>query len=290
MRLSKSDVELVVGFQKSEITEHFVYKALAESSSGTNKEILLKIASDELAHYNIWKNYSKRDVGPDKKRLFFYRMLAKLFGVSFAVKLMEKNELAAEQQYRQQIQKFKDAEPILRDEITHENLLLSMIEERKIAYMSSIVLGLNDALVELSGTLAGLSFALRNSKLIGLAGVITGVAAAMSMASAEYLSQKSEKQGRKNPLLAALFTGVAYVITVIILVFPYLVLANYLWALLWSVFNGIFAVILFSFFISIINDRPFKKVCFEMLGLNFGVILLSFGVGLLVRKWLGVDL
>ncbi len=287
--LSPKEIEMILSFQRSEITEHFVYKELAKVAKGKNKEVLLKISEDELSHYNVWKRYTGRDVPPNRGKILLYSLLARLLGLSFTAKLMEKAENNAEEKYREQVRRFESAEAILRDEVVHENLLLSMIEEKKVEYVGSMVLGLNDALVELSGTLAGLTFALQNSKLVGLAGVITGIAAALSMSAAEYLSQKSESQEGKSPLLAAFFTGLAYIITVVILVSPYLLLNNYIFALIWSMLNGVLAVGVFSLFVSVVKDKSFREIALEMLGINLSVILISFFVGLLARKVLGVD-
>lgn len=75
-----------------------------------------------------------------------------------------------------------------------------------------MVLGMNDAIVEFTGALAGYSFALSDNRLITLIGLITGISATLSMASSEYLSTKHE--GVKNPF-EALKIGFAYFITVI---------------------------------------------------------------------------
>ena len=87
---------------------------------------------------------------------------------------------------------------ILKDEEEHEEELIKMIDEEKLQYVGSMVLGLNDALVEFTGSLAGWTFAMQNNKLILLAGIITGISATLSMASSEYLSAKNE--GEENPL------------------------------------------------------------------------------------------
>jgi VIT1/CCC1 family predicted Fe2+/Mn2+ transporter len=96
-----------------------------------------------------------------------------------------------------------------------------LLDEELLRYAGSIVLGLNDALVELTGALAGFTLALQNTRLIALTGLITGVAAALSMAASEYLSTRSEGGGR-SPLRASLYTGTAYIITVFLLILPYL--------------------------------------------------------------------
>ena len=59
----------------------------------------------------------------------------------------------------------------------------------------------------------------------------TGIAATLSMASSEYLSSKSE--GRPDALKSASYTGVAYLVTVALLILPYLLFdeSHYLWAM-----------------------------------------------------------
>src|SRR3989304_527579 len=68
------------------------------------------------------------------------------------------------------------------EENLHEEKLIDMLDEERLQYAGSVVLGLNDALVELTGALAGLTLALQNVKLIALSGLIPGIAASMSMA------------------------------------------------------------------------------------------------------------
>src|SRR5690606_6159914 len=122
----------------------------------------------------------------------------------------------------------------------HEAELLSMIEEEKLNYVGSIVLGLNDALVELTGALAGLTFALQNGVLIASSGLITGIAASLSMAASEYLSQRAE--GNENALKSAVYTGVTYISTVLLFILPcWLIPNNYFLRLLLSL---LFAVII----------------------------------------------
>ena len=60
-----------------------------------------------------------------------------------------------------------------------------------------MVLGLNDALVELTGTLAGLTFALANARLVALAGIITGIAATLSMAASNYLAERANGSAQR---------------------------------------------------------------------------------------------
>jgi len=68
---------------------------------------------------------------------------------------------------------------IVANEEKHELELIALIDEERLKYIGSVVLGLNDALIEFTGTLAGLTFALRNTQIIAVAGLIMGIAASL---------------------------------------------------------------------------------------------------------------
>jgi VIT1/CCC1 family predicted Fe2+/Mn2+ transporter len=143
-----------------------------------------------------------------------------------------------------------------------------------------MVLGLNDALVELSGTLAGLTFAFQDTKLISLSGLITGIAASLSMAASEYLSSKAD--GEENAFKSSIYTGVAYIITVIILVLPYLLLSNPFIALGIMIGAVIMIIFVFNLYISVAKNLNFKKRFFQMAAISLGVALLSFFIGMAI--------
>src|SRR3989344_399955 len=226
--------KLLLQAQKAEITEHLVYKKLASSiKDKNNKKVLERISQDELKHYNIWKGHTQQDVNPSIFKLWGYYLISKILGLTFGLKLMEKGEEAAQKNYKKISKHMKShAEKIEKDEKEHERQLLNLLDEEKLKYVGSIVLGLNDALVELTGALAGFTLALQDPKLIATAGLITGIAASLSMTASEYLSTKSDagkeekdKIGR-HPLKASIYTGIAYIFTVLFLIFPYLIVNN----------------------------------------------------------------
>ena len=276
--------EIILYFQKNEITEHWIYGYLSKRAKGKNREILRKIGDDELKHYYEWKEYTKTDVKRNNFKFFAYILLSKIFGITFAIKLMENGEKVAEVAYKEAEKAFPKAENILKDEIMHENLLINMIEEEKLGYISSIVLGLNDALVEITGTLAGLTFALRNSITIGVAGVITGAAASLSMAASEYLSQRAESKKSSSPVKASFYTFMAYLTVVFVLVIPFFFFKSYSSAFLASILFGVFVILIFSFFVSVVQGRTFGKIFIEMFLIAGSVALISFFIGTAARK------
>jgi VIT1/CCC1 family predicted Fe2+/Mn2+ transporter len=202
---------------------------------------------------------------------------------------MERGEQSAQDNYGALSEQIAEAEAIAQEENAHEDALINLLDEEQLRYAGSMVLGLNDALVELTGTLAGLTLAFRNTRLIALSGSITGIAAALSMAAAEYLSTKSEETD-KSPLKASLYTGAAYVITVLLLILPYLLLENYYLCLAITLVGAVAIIALFNYYISVAKDESFKQRFFEMAGLSLGVAGLSFIVGLLIREFLGIEI
>lgn len=275
--------------QRNEITEYEIYKRLASKIKDRhNSKVLKKIANDEYNHYQIWKKYTGRDVNPSRWDIFKFYWIARIFGITFGIKLMEKGEETAQINYNEIAEEIPEAAVISKEENDHEKELILILKEDKLEYIGSIVLGLNDALVEILGTLAGLTFALQNTKIVALAGIIAGIAGALSMSSSEYLSNKSE--GKEDEAIkSAIFTGLAYLFAVVFLVAPYLIFASPFVALLIAVIDSIFVVFIYSYYISIANDQPFRKRFLEMVMLSTVVGLISFGLGYLVRVAFGID-
>lgn len=276
-------------FQKNEITEYYIYRNLSTKVRGVkNRRVLAQIADDEMRHYNIWKQHTGRDVRPNRFRIWFYSLISMLFGFTFGIRLMEKGEQGALNAYGALPPSLHEASGILRDEEEHEEALLKLLDEERLQYTGSIVLGLNDALVELMGVLAGLTFALQDATLVALSATITGFAAALSMAASEYLSTKSEPNGN-NPFRAALYTGIAYLLTVVVLVAPYILLADLYVSLGLSFAGAVFIIGFFNYYISVARNEPFRARFFEMVGLSFSVAALSFLAGYAIRYAFGIE-
>lgn len=276
-------------FQANEVTEAEIYRRLARVIRDPhNREVLQKIAREEEEHASVWRGYTGEDVAPSRVKVWFFVLLARLFGLTFGIRLMEKGEDTAQTMYRDITDEIPEAGQIIRDEEEHEQRLIDLIDEERLRYMGSVVLGLNDALVELTGTLAGLTLALQNTRLIALAGLITGVAASLSMGASEYLSRKSE-EGAQNPLKGSLYTSGAYIATVAILIIPFLLAGSYLIALAWTLVNAVLIILIFTFYISVARNLSFRRRFLEMVVISLGVAGISFAIGMVIRTVLGVE-
>jgi VIT1/CCC1 family predicted Fe2+/Mn2+ transporter len=289
MELTPALRQKLLTFQRLEITEHFIYLRLARANrSPENRRVLERIAQDELRHYQDWEKYTGQEVKPDQFAIWKYTLIGRLFGFTFGVKLMERGEEKAQVNYTELQPLIPEIKAWIDDENAHEQALIGMLDEELLQYAGSVVLGLSDALVELTGALAGLTLALQNRNLIALTGVITGIAAAMSMAASEYLSTRSEKTN-KQPVRAAIYTGITYIFTVALLILPYLLIPNYYIDLGLALGTAVVIIAAFNYYISVAKDEPFHKRFFEMAGLSLSVAAFSFGIGFLVRKLFGVN-
>lgn len=156
-------------------------------------------------------------------------------------------------------------------------------------YISAIVLGMNDALVELTGALAGFTIALGNNRLIAMAGLTTGVAATLSMAAAEFLSQEAAKDSKKS-WDAAFFTGIAYLITVAILLAPFFICERPLPALTLSLCFAALIIFCFTWVTSRLNNTSFARTFLRMLSISFSVAAIAFAISWCARLWWGIEI
>ncbi len=279
----------LIAFQQNEITESTVYRKLAQiEKNPKNRELFEHIANDEQQHYEIFRQYSGKTLKPQKLRVMFFYFLARIFGVTFGIKLMENGETKAQEKYRA-LQEVTEIEQIIKDEIRHEQALIAMIEEEKLNYMGSVVLGLNDALVELTGALAGFTLALGSSPLIALIGSITGISAALSMATSEYLSTRTETDSR-HALRASLYTGSAYFMTVVLLILPYILFDRVFLSLGVMLATAICIIAVFNYYYSVVKGERFFSRFAEMAALSLGVAAVSFGIGFLLRMFTGIEI
>lgn len=278
----------VMQLQKNEISEHIIYGKLAASYKDKERaKILEQIADDELAHYKIWQSITNEEVKPDSFKVSLYVLLSKIFGLTFGLKSMENGEGNAQVVYSELKSQFVQVDKIIQDEARHENKLIDLIDEERLLYVSSVVLGLNDALVELTGALVGFTLALQNTRMVAIVGLITGIAASLSMAASEYLSTKQEKT-EKSPIKASIYTGIAYIGTVTLLITPYLVFKNIYFCLGLVVLSALSVIFIFTYYISVAKEMDFKKHFFEMAGISLGVAAVNYGIGLIIRQVFGI--
>lgn len=296
MALSDAQLKVLIDLQRNEISEHYIYGSLSRRVKAPgNKRILARVSKDELGHYNIFKKYTNTEVKPDGFKVWWFTLISSIFGLTFGLKLMEKGEDSAQKNYEKAIKSVSESNRIISEEKRHESHLIEMIDEQSLRYIGSIVLGLNDALVEITSTISGITFTMQNSKLIAATGLIMGIAAALSMSASEYLSTKTgdEASGinnKKNPITALIYTGLSYISAVVLIVLPYLIFENVYIALGTMLATAVVVIYVFTFYLSVAKNMPFKQRFAEMAGVSLGVSVFTFFLGIAVRSLFGIEI
>ena len=142
-KLSAKALDIVKKMQQNELTESFIYEAIAKFAKGEeNKKTLLRLSAEERAHYEIWKTYTGIEMKPQKLKIFKFKILARILGFTFAVKLMENGEEGAQQEYAILAEEIEESVKIRQEEEEHEATLLEMLDEERLQYVGSMVLGM----------------------------------------------------------------------------------------------------------------------------------------------------
>jgi len=283
--------KLMLSFQKDEITSAKIYNYFSKIvKDKQERETLHRISQDELSHAKIWQQYTGKEVKPNLLKVFWYKILVWILGYTFVIKSLELHEFEGITALSQLKKEIPEVEHIIKQEEEHEKKLISMLNEERLNYVGAMVLGLNDALVELTGTIAGLTFVLMNTTLIAMAGIITGIAATLSMAASNYLAERAD--GNPQALKASFYTGLAYLFTVIFLVAPYLIFPTTMFvpALICMIGIVVFLVFIFNYYIATVKSEPFWSKFLEMATISLSVALISFLIGLLAKIGFGIEI
>lgn len=276
-------------FARDEITENIIYARLAaKEKNSENREILLKMSAQEKSHYDFWLALSnQKSIKPKRSAIRIFSILSRIMGLTFTTKFLESNEKDAIAEYGKILEILPEGRrarlrEIIEDEKSHELVLLRKIEDKKIAYLSFIVLGLSDAIVEITGVHAGFLGITGSTLIAGVSGLIVGFSAAISMGSAAYLQAKQDIKG--SPILSALATGVSYLLSVVLLALPYLLLRGMAEAFIISSLVGILLISSFTFYGSVVFERKFWHDFIEAVFLMLGTATASFFVGRLINN------
>jgi len=282
--------EIYLKYAENELTEHLVYHELARREKNPlNKALLEKLSAQEKEHADFWHDLAGSDLAlkPERHAVWGTMLLRDILGVTFITKFAEMHEKNSSATYREILptipaDKQTKLKQIIEDEQSHEQTLIGQLKEKRIAYIGFIVLGLADAIVEITGTHAGFLGVTGSTLIAGVSGVIVGFAAAISMASASYLQAKQDLE--KSPFVSAAATGISYLCSVICLALPYFLIRTMFVAFAVSTSVGILLIAGFTFYGAIVFDRKFWHEFGEAVALMLGTAIATFFVGTLVGK------
>jgi vacuolar iron transporter family protein len=291
--LSPELVKLAAKSARDEYTDGRVYQMLSQHEKNhAFKKALEDLARGEQSHYEFWKAYTPDiPVKVKKLKVYFTLLLRLTLGLTFTMKFLERHEDALHERYRQMMKSIPQAdkarfEAMMEEEEHQESLLMGEIHEGRVKYMSFIVLGLADAVVEISGIHAGSLGIYNRTELAGLAGVVAGMAASIAMASAAYAQAKQGFEGSAK--WSAIYTGVSYMFTAIFLALPYFLTVNMYVALGASLIVGVALVAMMTYYDTVISARKFKRQFAEIAGIILAATFALYIAGSLIGRLLGI--
>lgn len=292
--MRSSVVDNIRKFCADELFDSLVYKKLAlVEKNDLHREVLMRFSQQEKSHYEFW-----REIGGECSdlvsswRINLYLIMRKLLGLTFTLKFLERHERSVVESYRRFLSSLGDEKAasrlriIIEDEEIHEKTHMGNINERLVSYVGFIALGLADAIVEITGVHAGFLGVTSSTLITGIAGLIVGISAAISMSSAAYVQSKHEL--RTSPVTSALYTGLAYIIAVILLAFPYFVIESMRIAFAFSILLGVIMILAFTFYGSVLQDKGFKREFLETTGLLFATALVTYLIGEVIGSYFGI--
>ena len=284
---------------KDEYGDYAIYKHLADSHKNKERprrkklaEVFERLSETEYKHYEFWRKYSPNtETKVSKLKLYGIIILEAILGATFAIKFLERHEKSSLKQYRtieQYIPKDdkQQFDQMVKEEQEQEVNLAAQVQGSFIKYMSFIVLGLADAIVEVSGIHAGSLGVYSSTELTGLAGIIAGAAASMAMASAAYAQAKQGFQGSAR--VSAIATGASYFVNAVFLATPYFLTKNAIEAMSISLVIATLVLVVISYYNSIISGAHFVRDFLELAGIMYGATVVLYLFGELMRAYLGI--
>jgi VIT1/CCC1 family predicted Fe2+/Mn2+ transporter len=285
---------------QEELFAYKLYSALAgRFPEGESRRMLTELAEQELSHVRFWVDvggFSERSVHASRLKYLLLLTASVVLGPAFTIRWLERGEDRAIATYKGILddgalttEQRESVRKMLQEEEEHEQLLEQGVQDERRLYLGAAVLGLNDALVELTGGLTGLASSISDPKLIGFASLVVGVAASMSMAASNFLSVDIGEESELRAGKAAAYTGIAYIVVVVGLVLPFFLLTDRRIALLISWMSAVAIIAGFSYYSAVMQGRSFLRRFSIMLGLGLGVAVISFGIGRALGAMIGIE-
>jgi VIT1/CCC1 family predicted Fe2+/Mn2+ transporter len=313
----ESREEMEKSFLKDELLDHETYLRLKKSEKSSEiRSLLQRLADKEEEHIRIWSMLLGKASSSVKKpafigvRVFLLRLLRKTLGIGFVTRLLERDEESGLERYKAGLKSGVMSERdkkylrrVIGDEAEHETSFAGKVEQYsgELGYTQSIILGLNDGLVEIVAMVAGLATVATSSFIVVIIGLIAGISGTLSMAGGVYLSSKSEglvedamdkekKTVRVSPSKEGYYTGIYYFVGALIAILPFIFGVGGAVGILLSIVLVSIALVIASTIIAVISGTSIRKRSLEMLAVSLGAAFVTILFGTFAKIHFGVSI
>ncbi len=273
-------------FARASLRHYQIYDTLRAYEKDEHLRDLLaelaRITKDEFAFWGR-KGMVRGDQATRPLFVHGYVLLRRVLGVTMATHLVINRERARLAHFEAYCVDCLDLDERKAVEamIARSMALVPASEDPRYRFFSYVVLGFNDALIELTGALVGFSFALRDPKVVTVAGLISGITAAASIAASAYL--EAEHESGKDPHRAAFYTGLSYLGVASLLVTPFIVTGSVVWGTIVMLVIALMLVFVLALYSSVVLGKAYLHQVRQILILSLGVAFVAFSVGYLLN-------
>ncbi len=302
-----------------ELFDLSLYRKLQSVSNPELQKILAELIPVEIGHFAFWQHFFKLKL-PElntgrKLKLFFIVCACRLFGAPAVDLVLEAIEVYGVRKYLDVWERYKDeslgeaVKGVLEDEFKHEDLLVTRLKDRILNpdRIRNIFLGMNDGMVEILGAVSGFFASFGKNSLVLVAGLTTAVAGALSMAAGSYAAISSENEvrrtqeeklrflgevevasfGRESAARSAAVVGISYFVGSSFPLFPVLLGAQTPFP---SILTGGSMILLVSITLAFLSGMAVRKRALTNFVLITIAVGISYTIGFLVRRLLGISL
>ncbi|MEM4238402.1 MAG: rubrerythrin family protein [Nitrososphaerota archaeon] len=276
-----------------EYNDYVIYNALAKvERDASRREILYALSQKEYEHYLFWYQLSNhKPDSPSRAKIWLLLAARRLLGLIFVARLLERHERSVVKWYRALYETLPTKEKetlfhIIREEEEHEKALIGQIQERIVQYLGYVALGLSDSIIEISGVHAGFLGATSVTMFAGVAGMVVGFAASISMGVASYIQAK--QMSAIIPLRAATVTGLSYIVSVILQALPFFLTTDIVLAFTSSITISLLLITGFTYYGVVLRDIDSRKEIVTNVLLTLGTAAATYVFGEMISSWLGL--
>ena len=300
-----------------ELFDLSLYRALHRIAPAPQRAILDQLIPIETRHHAFWQDFFKLDLPRldwgRRLKLWLMVGVARLFGAPAIHLILEAIEVFGVRKYLTVWRRYEHGplgsavREVLEDEFKHEDAVVMAEGERQISpqRVRDIFLGLNDGLVEILGAVSGFFGAFANATTVLVAGVMVGVAGALSMGAGAYLAGSSEAEVRgtdarrrrflgepepptdpsDTPIRSGMRVGLSYVVGAVVPVLPVAFGAR---TLLPSLIVAGGVIVLVSTVLAFLSGMVVRRRIALNLGIIAAAVLISYVIGLIAKAAWGI--
>ncbi len=141
--LSQEVLQQITVLQQNEVTEYHIYKHLSRiAKSNAHSQALNQLAGQELEHYRFLMQYGD-EIDPRWSTVKTHEWMASIFGLGFSLRMLEKLEHKAMENYQNLSKVIPEAAKIAQEEQRHLQQLSHIASEVRGRVSNTWLVGIN---------------------------------------------------------------------------------------------------------------------------------------------------